>query len=517
MNSLRIPAILLILAATVLLARLHTIDEPLERDLMTYAVIGHELLEGRVLYADLWDHKPPAIYLTFALGEVLTGYGQGAVLLVNMVATLTTLLGVYFVGRAVGSSTAGLWAAAFWAVISGDLLLQGNQPNVEVFLNTCLVWVFYCFLRLRSERFEASRIIALGTPAVLASFYKPVAFAIVAALSIGFILREPASARGRAALQIAAVAGMGLASWLLLGGYFLAVGRFTDFLGAVFLYNHYYIGGSVVLNLLRSAHPELLIPIVLKATVPVAVLAVAGCTFSLVRGSTNRGKWFLMIAYLLGTQLAVALPGRSYPHYYQLWLPPLCIAAGWACGEFVQIQRPSLRWLPHLAGASALVLLVGFQLPYYRLDSDDWSRTKYSQLLPLQTYGDIFVSSREVGQEIDALLEPGERFFHVGYEPGLYFASRRSPPVGALWAKHLFHGPVAESLSLETERRLKADLPELVVTTRNAIPEGSASHPVVRLIAAHYEPLAHRPARGPFLLLARRNSELQARVSKAEQ
>jgi hypothetical protein len=516
MNSLRVPAILLILAVGILLARLHTVDEPLERDLMNYAVIGHELLEGRVLYADLWDHKPPAIYVTFALGEVLAGYGQEAILLINMIAALTTLLGVYSVGRAVGSTTAGLWAAAFWAVISGDLLLQGNQPNVEVFINACLVWVFYCFLGWRAAHFEASRIVALGTLAVLASFYKPVAVATVAALSIGFILREPASARGRAALRIAAVAGIGLASWLLLGGYFLAVGRLGDFLGAVFLYNHYYIGGSIALNLFRSVHPELLIPIVLKAAVPLAVLAVAGYTFGLVRGSKSRGKWLLMIAYLVGTQLSIALPGRFYPHYYQLWLPPLCVAAGWACSEFLRIQRPSLRWLPHLAGASALALLVSFQLPYYRLDADDWSRTKYSQLLPLQTYGDIFVSSREVGREIDALLEPEERFFHVGYEPGLYFASRRSPPVGVLWAKHLFHGPVAESLSLETERRLNADLPELVVTTRNAIPEGSASHPVVRLIGAHYEPLASRPARGPFLLLARRNSDLQSRVRNAE-
>jgi hypothetical protein len=307
-----------------------------------------------------------------------------------------------------------------------------------------------------------------------------------------------------------------LASWLLLGGYFLAVGRFTDFLGAVFLYNHYYIGGSVVLNLLRSVQPEILVPIVLKATVPLAALAVAGCIFGLLRGTKNRGQWLMMTAYLLGTQLAVALPGRFYPHYYQLWLPPLCVAAGWACGEFVRIQRPSLRRLPYLAGASALILLVSFQLPYYRLDADDWSRTKYSHLLPLQTYGDIFVSSREVGREIDALLEPEERFFHVGYEPGLYFESRRSPPVGALWAKHLFQGPVAERLSLETARRLEADLPELVVTTRNAIPEGSASHPVVQLIGAHYEPLARQPRRGPFLLLARRNGDLQSRVRKAE-
>ena len=55
------------LAAVLALARLHTYDEPLERDLTTYAVIGHEMLGGRSLYADVWDHKPPAVHVTYSL------------------------------------------------------------------------------------------------------------------------------------------------------------------------------------------------------------------------------------------------------------------------------------------------------------------------------------------------------------------------------------------------------------------------------------------------------------------
>ena len=46
-------------------------NEPLERDLTTYAVIAHEMLEGKALYSELWDHKPPAIHVTYAAAELI--------------------------------------------------------------------------------------------------------------------------------------------------------------------------------------------------------------------------------------------------------------------------------------------------------------------------------------------------------------------------------------------------------------------------------------------------------------
>ncbi len=136
-------AVLSLLAVVTVVARLHTYGEPLERDLATYAVIRHELRQGRTLYSDLWDHKPPAIHVTYAAAEGLAGFGPGSVYLLGVLAALATLVGVFWAGktRRLGPVT-GLWAAAFWTVAAGDLTLQGNQPNTEVFLNACLIWAF---------------------------------------------------------------------------------------------------------------------------------------------------------------------------------------------------------------------------------------------------------------------------------------------------------------------------------------------------------------------------------------
>src|SRR5438094_9806843 len=114
------PAVLALLALLALglsLARLHTYAEPLERDITGYAVIAHELLAGRRLYAEVWDHKPPAIHATYAAAEWFAGYGPDAVFLLNLVAAVTTLLGAYVAGRALGASAAaGLVTAAFWTI-----------------------------------------------------------------------------------------------------------------------------------------------------------------------------------------------------------------------------------------------------------------------------------------------------------------------------------------------------------------------------------------------------------------
>ena len=42
---------------------------PLNRDITTYATIAQELLQGKQLYVDVWDIKPPAIFVTYMLAQ----------------------------------------------------------------------------------------------------------------------------------------------------------------------------------------------------------------------------------------------------------------------------------------------------------------------------------------------------------------------------------------------------------------------------------------------------------------
>ena len=75
MPAARLPVVLLLLlglvAGTVL--RTPLLDLPLERDEGAYAVVATEMLRGAVPYRDVWDHKPPGVYVAYAaacVGEV---------------------------------------------------------------------------------------------------------------------------------------------------------------------------------------------------------------------------------------------------------------------------------------------------------------------------------------------------------------------------------------------------------------------------------------------------------------
>ena len=109
----RAVAVLVALVALLVAARLHTYDEPFETDISAEAMIAREVLGGRALYADIWDHKPPAVVLTHAAAQLVAGYGPGAIFLLNVLAGGAGLLGAHAAATALASPAAGLWAAAF--------------------------------------------------------------------------------------------------------------------------------------------------------------------------------------------------------------------------------------------------------------------------------------------------------------------------------------------------------------------------------------------------------------------
>ncbi len=140
--------VLSVLCAAIVLSRLHTYEEPLERDLTTYAVIAHEMLAGKALYRDLWDHKPPAIHVTYAAAELIAGYGRDSIFLMNVAAAIATLFACYWACSAGGGGRiGGCFAAALFAFASGGLAIKGNQPNTEVFINACLATGFAILVR----------------------------------------------------------------------------------------------------------------------------------------------------------------------------------------------------------------------------------------------------------------------------------------------------------------------------------------------------------------------------------
>jgi len=458
--------------------RYHTFNEPLERDITTYAVIAHELLMGKSLYLDLWDHKPPAIYFTFVAAELLLGYGTHAVYVLGVAATVSTLIAIYLAGKSI-SPPSSVIAAAFWTLVSGDLYLQANQPNVEVFMNASITWAFALLLTLHRVRFWIPQALAVGALFALASLYKPVALAPAFLLATAHLLFPPARTTRRAALIASTTIFAAMGSiWLAVIILTLSSGTITAFKKAVFDYNIFYTGHILDNILFGTAFlgPSTNIS-ALRLTLPLGLLTLVGA----ITGFRHAGRpWLLLCTWLLGTHLSVLAPGKNFPHYYQLWLPPLCIGTGWSLAVLHVHSRWRVRWLSRVAALTVFLLLLYQVALWYHLPAELWSRLKYGE--------GVFVASERLGRQLDAMLEQNEAFYEWGSETGLYFYSKRRPPTGVFYHFPLLAGPLAQELSQRVYDDLTKVKPKvLVVRQRPPLDSTETEHPLFRALLQEYE------------------------------
>ena len=358
--------VLLILILVLAIPRLYAFHEPIEKDLALYSVISHELHQGRSLYSDLWEHKPPALFFTILLAQILGGYGPGSVFVLGIASSALTLLGIYFAASAWRDRATGLWAAAFWAVISADVLLQADQVNVEAFMNVCFVWAFALMIRAPDGEAGRGRWLGVGALFAWASLYKHIAVFFAMGMAVAHLVSPPKGCSRRDALgQVLLMASVGFAAWVSVFCYYFLSGNFTAFWDTLFVFNQFYAGGMIQ-NLWAGLAPRLLFSENAWGVLPLIAVALLGIAFCRWRPWTRTRVLFL--AYIVSTFIMVAVPGKFYVHYYQFWLPVLSVAAAWTLAELrksAPINPKILKW----AGRLVLLSLVMLQANYFRFTS----------------------------------------------------------------------------------------------------------------------------------------------------
>ncbi|MCM2256236.1 MAG: hypothetical protein NDJ94_11250 [Vicinamibacteria bacterium] len=441
------------LALLVVLRAALTYGEPPERDLAAYAVIAEGLLDGRALYTDLWDHKPPGVHLAYAAAQLVTGPGPASLCLAWLAATLATLVGVYVATLLLSHDrvAAGL-AAAFWVAVCGHLVFEANQPNVEAFINACLIWVLVALALdapdARRWRWAAAAGLLLGVAAV----FKPVALTALLLLVPHVLLRGGQARRPsrRDLAEAGLVVGLALAVPTLPAVYFAAVGRLDDYTDAIVAYNRFY-AGSVLENLWRGRAPDHLLSRSLTHVLP--LFAASGLLLLRARRPVTRVEGFAA-AWAIATWIAVAAPGHYHPHYYQLWLPLLAVAASLGLRHLGEGEWRS--WRVRLCAAAALVALIGVQARHSTLTPDEWS---------VQKYGRVFLEARQAARDAVALLRGDEVLYAHGDSAAVYYHSGRRPPTGVIYSMPLIQGPLRGRLARRVRRDLEAKPPVLMVVS----------------------------------------------------
>lgn len=475
------------------LMRLPTYWEPFETDLSTYAVISHELLYGRGLYSDLWDNKPPGIFIIYALAEMLVGYGYQQIFFLNVLACWISLLGSYRAATALGHKQwIALAAATFWTLFSINFDIQANQPNTEVFLNACLIWSFVFFIRANSAQGKLAHYLAASVIFGIASLLKQVIFIYVVAFATVQICLDLYNGKSKIRLLLHnALLASGIPIfWGCAFIYFWLSGKLNIFIQSSFVYPQYY-AGDVLSNIRKGIEFNQLFPSFFANFVFYFIASLSAICIGL--WYKNKHSFYLM-AYLIATPIAVALPGKFYPHYYQFWLPFLALSSAELISQVQSFLPSRFRWLiGTMLTAFLLYFSIHPSLAWYQMSADAISSRKY---------GDAYYHSRKLALQIKKISSPHERFYLWGIDPGLFFFSNRRPVAGVLWRDKIQEGPLQEKLTARTISQLENEKPSFVVVELDPF-QSETSHAVTQWIRQHYEFRDPKFKQGPYALFFR--------------
>jgi Dolichyl-phosphate-mannose-protein mannosyltransferase len=494
-----------------------TYHEPVKVDPAVYAVIGHELLNGRRLYADLWDHKPPAIHVTFALGELVVGFGPQQLYLLQLAALTIALIGLYRAGTLLGGPRAGLCGAMVWALGSIFPHWEGYQPNTEVFINVLLVWGFYFICRLNSAP-RWSLALAFGAAMGIASLYKQVVLPPAALFGLAYVFTSGPEMRDRwpALRYMLAAAGVSLVAWVGCVVWFWSQGTFADFYDAVFVYNRHYVGNPLR-NLVHARHFEHK-SYLLAVAIPCLLVPLAGPRLT----RAQRDGWFLLAAWTAGCFIADAMTGRWFEYYLEIWMPVYALAGGAMLAGLSsgQIERPRVwRW--------ALLAMVFGPLAIRFVQPTQYGSAPWLVHEPgSQDY--LFLhSSRDAALALKQVLLPGERMYALG-TPGesapLYFYTHQSPPSGLIFRHPLRPSkiePLRQRLEARVIRDLDRDPPDLIVSSAPSFlaafdgKSAESEQCVYDWVSPRYSRRGFDPTKR-FLLFARRGSAIERRLAEGE-
>jgi hypothetical protein len=498
----------------IVLARLHTYYEPLERDVTGYAVTANEISMGSQLYKDTWDHKPFGIHLTYYFFQQLFGYGRHSIFILNIFINLAAMLGIFFAGAAgPGNRIAGLYAAGFYCLLSGDLFLQANQPNTEIFINTVLIWALALFLKLDRHKPDLKTAVIIGLLFTMGTVYKQIAIMVPICMATCYTaialgdrqnLKIPLYHTGVMAL-------VGFVAWMLIFSYFFLNSRLDDFTLAIFQYNSEYAHGLLT-NILRSFSPEHLVPGFLTPLIPFILLSIT----AVIAGSLsqkNKTPFLLLGSFILASQIMIALPGRFHPHYYQLWIPTAVIGSGWLIvlltNHFSEKSKSYPHLLgPHFLGITLLLFLLRYELPLYGHSAREWSYMKY---------GNIFIMTDQLAKDLNQQLAPEDTIYEWGNESGLYLLTGKRPLSCTLSANVILmskkYGPY---LIKKDVAKLKKNPPDLIIHEKSVpsmpLDQKGLYHP--DWLLKDYYALSSQAYYQTFYLYVRKGSALDVRLSK---
>lgn len=494
----------------VLLWGLPTIIVPLATDQVTFALGARTILEGGQLYEDLWEIKPPLIYLIYAVPFAVAGEHMEAVRVLDLVNTALAMGGVFLLGRRFFGERAGIYGAGFYGFAYLTWARFDGLAETESFIAAPLVLAFFAYRPDDDRRFAPIMALAAGLLLGFAFAIKTSAVLFVLGLPAAeLLLRREGSWSASGALRRLASAALGfLAVQGALAGYLGAGGALDDYVDIQRNYTAPY-------NAFRSSASDLSYPrFVLQVTADwirntsfIAVPAAVALFLALRHPRRAKAVYFVASLAILGV-VQIWWQGKMFRYHWLAMFPLLALLAGYAVdrvGELSSSMGRREAWAAWVLLAGGLAVLASQPLA----GTYDGYRT-------LVRYADGSLSRREVEMQhhpfllgnhqlIDYVRANGDdddQLFVWGFWPIAYFWAERplvtrfvaNNGLRATWTPESWRSEVMDDLRSASPRFLAVAVgdsqPWLVGTTETSDEHLRDSFPELRgFVEDNYVPV----------------------------
>lgn len=149
-----------------------------------FAAIAQNMRDGRMLYADAWDNKPPLIFATYALIQAMFGAGVMPLHIVTAAAVLATQAAVILVALRLYGRWRSLIAGVAFALVMSTPVIEGNLALTETYmiLPATLAVLAFVVAQERARERRHAWYAAAGVLVSIAASYKQVAVFDAAAI-----------------------------------------------------------------------------------------------------------------------------------------------------------------------------------------------------------------------------------------------------------------------------------------------------------------------------------------------
>ena len=298
--------------------RLPSLFEPLwYGDEGIYQVIGKSLNNGKLLYTEIFDNKPPLLYWLYAIFNS----GQFTIRLVSLIFGVLSI-GVFFLLSkklfANNKNKIHFVTTFIFAVLFGLPMLEGNIANAENFMLLPIIVAALLISNFKSHPEQSQRTnpkyFLAGTLLGVAFLFKIVAIFDFAAFFIFYFIINFNSFKKHINLPLI-VAGFFLPI-LAVSLFFLFNNTFIDFVKATFLTNISYVSYG---NKIGS------IPILLF--IKLAILGIFTFFLFTKRKKISQTSLFIFIWFAFSLFNAL-FSQRPYTHYLLVLIPSLSLMIG---------------------------------------------------------------------------------------------------------------------------------------------------------------------------------------------